>query len=764
MRNIGFILITLILSFLNVCQLYALSNDELEHQIKEIDKREKMFHLLENSNKGLMVLYNAKKVEDDIVGEVTKVFQKCNLPLSTGFGWLLKGDKKMSDVTLNSIRDNQDNVKKSLEILAQRKKEIQEQLKKPEIQRLKSFKGVIDLPSPDDHKAEIPTPHVASPKAGQVKSVHKGEKINLEHYENMSKADLRKELGKKLGSNAKYDKMSKRELISALTGVPKEKIHASSSDKGKESGKDLDHYENMSKSDLRKEMEKKFGHNKDYDKMSAREMVSALTGVSKEKVHMDGKDKEEEAKKDKAKAKDLDRYENMSKKELRDKLEKKTGHKDNYDKMSKRELISALTGVPKDKITKDEKDKKDHAEAKADDGPKKDGKEKSQATKLTKQQVEQIWKARPDVQQNVQAKKKGDPYEKTQTWWDKYGQKEMGNFFTSAPAPASPPAAASTQKSAPSPTSSSSSPGLNPTKKLSKAQIEEIWKTRADVSKDASSHKGADPYKQTQKWWDNYGRKEMSGYKFAGTPPPPASGSQSPATSSPPATSRSSATASTPTPATSEPATGPTASRPAPSPGAGKEKGHLQKMEQRQAVEKTQRDQQEKQRKEEAKLQESEQRKSREQQERARKEEKQKAQVEEKRRQEEQRKAEQERQRQANLEAKRLQEEQRRQQAEQRKAQEQQRRLEVQRRQQEQAQQEQLRRQNELRQRQAQMEQQRKAQQLQQQQAMQQQLQQEEARRQQAQSEQQRIEAQRRQQQMLQQQQTQQQQPPRKGR
>lgn len=755
MRSIRFILVVLFLSFLSVCQLYALSNNELQQQLKEIEKREKIFHFLDKSNDGLMVLYNSKKVEDDMVGEVTKVFQKCNVPLSTGFGWLLKADKKMSDVTLNTIRENQNNVKKSLETLAQRKKEIQEQLQKPEPQRLKSFKGVLDLPSPEDHKAEPPTPKVSSSKYRQGKSSPKEQKINLQNYENMSKADLRKELGKKLGPNAKYDKMSKRELISALTGVPKEKIHASSSDKGKDPGKDLDHYEKMSKSELRLEMEKKFGHNKDYDKMSAREMVSALTGVSKEKVHMDGKDKEEEAKKDKAKAKDLDRYENLSKKELRDKLEKKTGHKDNYDKMSKRELISALTGVPKDKITKDEKDKKDkkdHAEAKADDGHKKDDKEKSQATKLTKQQVEQIWKARPDVQQNVQAKKKGDPYEKTRTWWDKYGQKEMGNFFTSAPAPASPPAAASTQKSAPSPTTSSSSPGLNPTKKLSKAQIEEIWKTRSDVSKDASSHKGVDPYKQTQKWWDNYGRKEMSGYQFAGTPPPPASGSQSPATSSPPATSRSSATASTPTPATSEPATGPTASRPAPSPGAGKEKGHLQKMEQRQAVEKTQRDQQEKQRKEEAKLQESEQRKSREQQERARKEEKQKAQVEAKRRQEEQRKAEQERQRQANLEAKRLQEEQRRQQAEQRKAQEQQR------------QQEQLRRQNGLRQRQAQMEQQRKAQQLQQQQAMQQQLQQEEARRQQAQSEQQRIEAQRRQQQMLQQQQMQQQQPLRKGR
>ncbi len=84
------------------------------------------------------------------------------------------------------------------------------------------------------------------------------------------------------------------------------------------------------------------------------------------------------------------------KKNLRQELEKKNGHKNNYDKMSKRKLISALTGVPKDKISKDEKDKKDKKEqAKSDDHQKKDGKDKAQAAKLTKQQVEAIWQAGP---------------------------------------------------------------------------------------------------------------------------------------------------------------------------------------------------------------------------------------------------------------------------------------------------------------------------------------------------------------------------------
>lgn len=83
-------------------------------------------------------------------------------------------------------------------------------------------------------------------------------------------------------------------------------------------------------------------------------------------------------------------------------------------------------------------------------------KDAGSGTKLSNTQIKRIWKARPDVEQNVHAKKGGDSYEKTQTWWDKYGQKEMKDFFTTAADPASP---------------SSSSPSKNPVTKLTKEQV-----------------------------------------------------------------------------------------------------------------------------------------------------------------------------------------------------------------------------------------------------------------------------------------------------
>lgn len=163
--------------------------------------------------------------------------------------------------------------------------------------KIESFKGVISLQ--ESRKDESP---------GQQKQVsgHKeGDKVNLAKYESMSKKDLRNEMEQKFGPNDKYEKMSKRELISALTGISKEKIHTS--DKSKASGKDLDDYEKMSKSELRKEMEKTFGRSAKYDKMSQREMISALTGIPKDQVHA---------------SKEKDKHDSS----------KKQGHKDKYDK------------------------------------------------------------------------------------------------------------------------------------------------------------------------------------------------------------------------------------------------------------------------------------------------------------------------------------------------------------------------------------------------------------------------------------------------
>ena len=636
---------------------------------------------------------------------------------------------------------------------------------------LKSFKGVLSLQ--DSGRGEAP---------GQQVSGHKEDtKKSLAQYESMSKKDLRKELEQKFGYNEKYDKMSKRELISALSGVPKEQVHASGNDPKKPDkqaepkGKSLDQYEKMSKGDLRKELEKKTGEKGKYDKLSTRELISALTGTPKDQIHV-AKDKDK-----KDQSKDLDQYENLSKKELRKELEKKTGKSDKFDKMSKRELVSALTGIPKDKVDLDKKEK-DQTKKKDDDRQKKDG---GVGTKLSKAQMEEIWKARPDVEQNVHAKKKGDPYEKTQTWWENYGRKEMGNYqFAGSTPAATPPATAASPAPAPSP------PTPSPIKKLSKAQAEEIWKARPDVNENVHAKKKGDPYEKTQTWWENYGRKEMGNYQFAGTvatpPATAASATPSPSTPTPiPITKLSKAQAeeiwkarpdveqnvhakkkgdpyektqtwwenygrkemgnyqfagtSPPAVPVATPPTGP----PAKIPETKLSKAQAELEEKRRKQEEGRAEQE---RQKQAKLEEQRRRdeakrfqeaKNREEQ--AKTGEKLKAQQEERRRQEAQRRVEKERQHQVKADEQRRREEQQhraREQAQQRQAQmEQQRRAEDQRRQEaeqrQRAQQEQLRRQQEQQQR-AQMEQHRRMQVEQQQR-----LQQEEARRRQTQMQQQ---------------------------
>jgi hypothetical protein len=360
------------------------------------------------------------------------------------------------------------------------------------------------------------------PKKPDKQAEPKGK--SLDQYEKMSKEDLRKELEKKTGEKGKYDNLSQRELVSALAGVPKDQVHISKEKDKKDQSKDLDQYENMSKKELRKELEKKTGKSDKFDQMSKRELVSALTGIPKDKIDLDKKEKDQAKKKDddrqkkdggavtklsKAQAEeiwkarpDVDKY--VHDKKAGDPYKQTQKWWDNYGQkeMGNYQFAGATPAATPPATA-------------ASPAPAPSTPTPSPIKKLSKAQMEEIWKARPDVNENVHAKKKGDPYDKTQTWWDNYGRKEMGNYqFAGATPAATPPATAASPAPAPS------TPAPSPIKKLSKAQMEEVWKARPDVNENVHAKKKGDPYDKTQTWWDNYGRKEMGNYQFAGTRPP----------------------------------------------------------------------------------------------------------------------------------------------------------------------------------------------------------------------------------------------------
>jgi phage pi2 protein 07 len=435
-------------------------------------------------------------------------------------------------------------------------------------------------------------------------------------------------------------------------------------------------------------------------------LISALTGIPKDKIDLDKKEKNQ------AKAKDDDRHKKdtgsiskLSKQQVEDIWKARPDVQQN--------VHAKKGGDPYEKTQKwwdkyGQKEMKDFfTTASAPISPQSSSPSKNPVAKLTRAQAEEIWKARPDVEQNVHAKKKGDPYEKTQTWWEKYGQKEMSSYQFAGTTPTTPTTPPTPIASSPAP--SPSPTALKPIKKLSKAQVEEIWKARPDVNENVHAKKKGDPYEKTQTWWEKTGQKEMGNYQFAGT-------SATPATSPPAA------------PAVTPPT--------APSSKAPDAKVSTEIDEKRRKQEKSRAEQE---RQKQAKLEELRRRdeakrlqEARKREEQTKTEEKLKATQEERKRQETQRRAEQERQRQA------MADEQRRREEQQRQAQmEQQRRAEEQRRRVEQehqrAQQEQIRRQQEQQQR-ARMEQQSRIQAEQQLR-----LQQEEARRRQTQMQQQRI-------------------------
>ena len=273
--------------------------------------------------------------------------------------------------------------------------------------------------------------------------------------------------------------------------------------------------------------------------------IAPVIPLEKEKASV-GKQQKPDAPKSQAKLED------MSRKELRDALARESGEKsgDRYYRMSKNELVKELEGVRAKKSSPTPAVKNENLGASgtptsttpapapvaaSPSAPAPSPSSVNPVTKLNKDQIQEIWKTRPDVNDNVHAKK-GDPYEKTQMWWDKYGRKEMGNYQFSG-------TSAATSASAPAPSTSAT---VNPVKKLSNEQIQEIWKTRPDVNDNVHAKKGGDPYEKTQNWWDNYGRKEMGSYQFGGNSPPTTPAAPATASSSGPMPSSSTSTAINP--------------------------------------------------------------------------------------------------------------------------------------------------------------------------------------------------------------------------
>lgn len=176
-------------------------------------------------------------------------------------------------------------------------------------------------------------------------------------YDKLSRNELDKAIEKELGHklDKKYDNMSKNELRNELASLKdkdnkQEKKQENKNSKDNKDSKDSkdksaksaagDQYEKLSRNELEKAIEKELGHKLDnkYEKMSKNELSKELSSLKE-------KDKKS------TKSDPADKYENMSRKELRDAIAKEKGQplNDHYNKMSKNELAKELATLKEEK-------------------------------------------------------------------------------------------------------------------------------------------------------------------------------------------------------------------------------------------------------------------------------------------------------------------------------------------------------------------------------------------------------------------------------
>jgi len=248
-----------------------------------------------------------------------------------------KAQDKLADMSRKELRDAL--ARESGEKLGDRYNRMSKNELKKELEGLRA-KKISPPPSvKNETQAGIGTPASATSTAGEDKYKRDPKLANVKWSDNELRKHIKDNLdtlGDKYDKN-KYEKMSRQDLEQAYS-----KIHsqAEKHEKKDKSDKDKsgagDKYEKLSRNELEKAIEKELGHklDKKYDNMSKKELRNELASL-----------KEKDKKSSKSDA--GDKYENMSRKELTDAITKEKGEplNDHYKRMSKNELANELASL-----------------------------------------------------------------------------------------------------------------------------------------------------------------------------------------------------------------------------------------------------------------------------------------------------------------------------------------------------------------------------------------------------------------------------------